>query len=812
MSGGSCTRAAAGTGDRRGVSQLCWTAPRTDYSPFLFAGMLEALFAFLFKYPPAIFEKGDLAFGAPGSVILLLLAAAAMGLPAVLTYARVRGRSTVQDRWVLGSLRAVAILVVIACLLRPMLLLSAAVPQRNYVGVLVDDSRSMQIADEAGKPRSDFVKRELGGADSALLKALSDRFVVRLYRFSSTAVRVDDLSQLGYSAGETRLGDALERAREDLESLPLSGLVVVSDGADNSRAPLEGELLSLRSRAVPVFTVGVGREHFDRDIEVRGVAMPRTALEGSAFVADVFVRQRGYGGIRVPIVVEEDGVEVARQHVVLPADDNVAPVHVRVTARKSGPRAFTFRIPLQPGELVPQNNVQTATVFVRRGREKILYVEGEPRYEAKFIREAIAGDSALQLVVLQRTAAGKYLRLDVDGPDELSAGFPASRTDLFRYRAVILGSMEASAFTRDQLQMLADFVNVRGGGLLVLGGRRAFAEGGYAGTPLAEALPIVITGDAVPDSLTFFADLAVRQTPVGASHPVVQLDSTASASGEHWEKLPVVTTVNRIRGVKAGAVVLLEGDVPKNGRSGAPGETVRDYRQPVLVYQRYGRGLAAALPVQDTWNWRMGATVAVEDHTYELFWRQLLRWVAGDSPGMVATSITEEQVAPGGTVHVHADVVDSSYLRSNDAVVTLHVRGPRGDERSVPMEWDVDTDGSYRASFTAADAGEYAVRVEAKTRTGALAQDSAFVRAAPSSREFFDAEMRAPLLRRIAKATGGRFYTPATVRSLPEDLALTKRGITVVRQMDLWDMPAVLLLLIGLMATEWWYRKGRGLA
>src|SRR5947207_15443045 len=153
--------------------------------------MLDGLFQFLFKYRPTEFANGDLAFGAPFSVVVLLLAAAAIGIPAVLSYAGVRGRATRRDRFVLGALRVAALAVLVVCLFRPMLLLSAAVPQRNYVGVLIDDSRSMRIADRDGKPRSDWIKQEFGTADSALLKALKQKFTVRLFRFSSNAQRVD---------------------------------------------------------------------------------------------------------------------------------------------------------------------------------------------------------------------------------------------------------------------------------------------------------------------------------------------------------------------------------------------------------------------------------------------------------------------------------------------------------------------------------------------------------------------------------------------------------------------------------------------
>src|ERR1051325_8681697 len=138
---------------------------------------LEGIFQFLFKYRPAVFANGDFAFGAPSSVIILLLIAAIIGVPAVLSYTGVRGKSTRRDRWVLGALRVAALLVLVVCLFRPMLLLSAAVPQRNYVGVLIDDSRSMQIADRDGKARRDWVMHAFGGPDSTPLQAVGEKFI-----------------------------------------------------------------------------------------------------------------------------------------------------------------------------------------------------------------------------------------------------------------------------------------------------------------------------------------------------------------------------------------------------------------------------------------------------------------------------------------------------------------------------------------------------------------------------------------------------------------------------------------------------------
>ena len=774
------------------------------------ASFFESLFAALFKYRPTVFEKGELAVGAPASVWLILAAGLLIGVPAVLTYARAPGRGSRRDRTLLAALRGSALALVLVCLMRPQLLVSAAVPQRNYVGILIDDSRSMRVADGGSLERGEAVRRLLA-ADGQLVRQLGERFQLRFYRFSSSTQRIERLGDLSFAGGETRIAAALEDARQDLSSVPLSGLVLVTDGADNARAPIAEELATLRSRAVPVFTVGIGNDRFNRDIEVRRVEASRSVLRGTALVLDVVLAQRGFGGERVPLVVEDAGRIVSSQEVTLPADGEAASVRVHVTAAEAGPRTYTVRVPPRPGEMVAQNNAQQALVDVRDRTEKVLYVEGDLRWEMKYVRQAVAADSNLQIVTLQRTATNKFYRVGVDSAEELASGFPKTREELFRYKGVILGTVEASFFSRDQLRMLADFVGERGGGLLVLGGRQSFAEGGYVGTPLADALPVEIE-TVEEETSDFIADLKVRLTPAGRAHAATQLAATDSGNVARWRTLPEVTSVNQLGRLKPGAVALLTGAVADGGRGGS------GYAQPVLAYQQYGRGRAIALAIQDSWMWQMHPDIGVEDQTHETFWRQLLRWLVTDTPGRVAVSLSSDRVSPREAVTVRAEVGDEQFVRVNDAAVTARVRGPAGDVRDLPLEWTVDRDGEYKATFSPDEPGLYAVHVVVGgvRRGGGAARvaDSAttYVRVAPSEAEYFGAEMRAPLLRRIASETDGRFYTPATVHALPEDLSLSRRGVTVVREMDLWDMPIIFVLLVVLMSTEWGYRKWRGLA
>ena len=209
--------------------------------------------------------------------------------------------------------------------------------------------------------------------------------------------------------------------------------------------------------------------------------------------------------------MEDGGKIVGSQEVKLPTDGEPAAVRVRFTASEAGPRVFKFKISPRPGEIVTQNNQREALIEVIDRREKLLYFEGEPRPEMKFIRRAVVDDKNLLVTTLQRTADNKCMRLDVDGPEELAGGFPKTRDELFSYRGIILGSIEAGAFTGDQLRMIGEFVERRGGGLLMLGGSRSFSEGGYAGTPVADALPVVV--ERVARSLDDFLSHGSRSDP-----------------------------------------------------------------------------------------------------------------------------------------------------------------------------------------------------------------------------------------------------------------------------------------------------------
>jgi len=762
--------------------------------------VLESVFQLLFNYRPIMFQQGEFRLvPTTGSYVAAALVVVAIGAT-IATYRTTRLKGTARDRAVLMSLRVAALALMLFCLFRPVLVVRAAVAQQNFLGVLVDDSRSMQIGDAGGRARGDVVREEFG-ADSPVMRSLADKFVLRPFRFSSASERLATTSDLTFAGSQTRLGLALDGARQELAGLPLAGLVLVSDGADTTDASLADALLALKAADVPVFTVGVGEASLSRDIQLGRISVPRAALKGTSILVDAVVTHAGFPGETVMLDVEDEGRIVGSQQVTLPASGEPTAVRVRFTVSEPGARVFRFRIAPRPGELVTQNNTREVLIDVRDRKEKILYFEGEPRFEYKFIRRAVEEDENIEVVGLQRTADNKYYRQGIDDSEELAAGFPKTREELFAYRGLILGSIEAGAFTGDQLRMIADFVERRGGGLLMLGGPRALAEGSYAGTPVADVLPVVLERPARAMEAGALARVKVAPTRAGVAHAVAQLAETEQASAALWEKLPTLTSVNPLplQAAKPGATIILSGS----------DERRRD--QIVLASQRYGRGKAIAFPVQDSWQWQMHADMAVEDMTHENYWRQLLRWLVDGVPEHVEVHTSTDRVEAGETVTLTADIVDPTFVEINDARAVAHVEGPKGTVE-VPLQWTGERSGHYRGSFVAADEGLYAARVEATRGETALGSGAAQLRAAPGDAEYFDAGLNAARLRRIAEETGGRYYPIADAASMPEDVRYAGRGVTTTEERELWHMPIVLVLILGLVCAEWGYRRAVGLA
>jgi uncharacterized membrane protein len=760
--------------------------------------VVDAIVTFFFKFPLRVFARGEMVIAPVVPALVIVIAAAAAVLLVGFLYARVRTLGA-RDRIVLATLRTVAVLLVLGCLLRPGLVIASAVPQRNVFAVLLDDSRSMRIRDVADSSRLSLVQRAFDDT-AALSRRLGERFALRRFKFGAEASPLASARDLTGSGTRSDLAKALDEVREDLNGLPLAGVVLVSDGADNGGSRYDDALLALRARRIPVYTVGVGRERFDRDVAVENVQAPRRTLAGANVIVEADVRVRGAGRDVATVTIEADGRVVSTDTVKTPANGDVAHLRLRVPPLDAGIHRIAVRAHPLPNETVTENNEWHTTIEVRAGPDRVLYVEGEPRPEFAFIRRAVAADSGVQVVGLMRSAERKFLRLGVRDSLELLGGFPTSREELFGYRAIILGSIEASFFSADQLRMIADFVSRRGGGLMVLGGRASLSEGGFADTPLSDVLPITLTrGEPNVDGPA--TTMKIRPTRAGEAHAALQVRGSVAASRARWDSMPPLTTVNRVGSLRAGATVLMAGQV-EGGRADVP----------VLAWQRYGRGMSAVFSVQDSWLWRMDATIPVEDVTHQTFWRQMVRWLVDDAPAAFEIAASPSRVAPGEPVTLRAHLADPFFADINDANIVATVTTPSGNTMTVPMEWALREDGSYAGRFTAADSGRYAITATATRGTDSTRTASTTLLVDDRGADVAQAEQRPAVLRRIAEETGGRYYTLDNVAQLGDDAMFTESGVTVREAKDLWDMPIVFILLALLLGGEWAYRRWRGLA
>jgi hypothetical protein len=208
----------------------------------------------------------------------------------------------------------------------------------------------------------------------------------------------------------------------------------------------------------------------------------------------------------------------------------------------------------------------------------------------------------------------------------------------------------------------------------------------------------------------------------------------------------------------------------------------------------------------------MHASVPLEDQSHETYWRQMLRWLLEDVPDRLETSVSPDHPAPQQRVTVRAEIGDSNFVRVNNAGSIVRVTSPLGVVDTIPLDWTMGQDGAYAASFVPREEGVYRLDVEAANGADTLRTEPLFVMVADRGADFLNAELRAPLLRRIAQETGGRYYTPATVGQLADDTQYTESGITVTEVKDLWDMPVVFGVLMLLLGSEWLLRRRRGLA
>src|SRR5579862_2879327 len=752
------------------------------------------MFELLFKYPRAVFSKGTIVLlGAwPWWIFVIFLVAAAGGL-AWLIHSRLPQASPHVRNWKAGVIWflqfAMAALVLIL-LWQPAVLVAELRPQQNIIAVLVDDSRSMSIADTGATRETQAIKALEGG----VLDQLQKKFQVRIYRLDRQISRVPKLDDLKTSppASATRIGDGLKQLASEAADLPIGAVVLLSDGADNSGGIDLDTISTFRSRRIPVHTVGFGAEQVPHDVEIDDASVAPRALADSRLSAKISFHQRGFAGQKVTLSVRDGAKVLASRQVTLASDGQTQNEALLFNAGAAGARTLQFTIDPLPGEENRANNSVTRLVNVESSKRRILYVEGEPRWEYKFIRRAEQDDRIVTVVSMLRTSENKIYRQGIDDPKELADGFPSRVEDLFGYQALVIGSVEASYFTAAQKELIQQFVDRRGGGLLMLGGRASLGDGGWAASSLADLLPVTLPNKKG----TFHRDPAtVSLTAAGSDNIITRLVEDPAANVERWKKLPYLMDYQEVGAPKPGAVVLAE--LTAGGR-----------KMPLLITENYGRGRTAIMATGGSWRWQMSQPI--EDQTHEEFWQQLLRWLVIDTPGHVVATVPSQMLLDDGRVQFSAEVRDKNYLPAADAHVEAHILGPGGSAAQVEMTPDPNAPGTFHAEWTADQTGSYLTEVVGTRDKDELGRDVLTFARMDGVAENFHTEQNRDLLEKLSAETGGRYWTPQDVSKLPGEISYSEAGITVRDAKELWNMPIVFLLLLLLPSTEWLLRRKWG--
>ncbi|HWD00665.1 MAG TPA: glutamine amidotransferase [Candidatus Sulfopaludibacter sp.] len=753
------------------------------------------MFELLFKYPLSLFHKGQFVFLTPWPLWLMGLA---IVCAAGLLFWHVR-----RNHGMLSGLRPMAIWLLESCMVavllfllwHPALSVATLRPQQNVVAVLVDGSRSMAIADSSGT-REEAAKKLL---DAGFLKSLAEKFQVRLYEFGKEPERIQKTDEVKATAPASRLGDTLERVMAESSSLPLGAIVMLSDGADNSGGIDLQTVAAIRRQRIPVHTVGFGKEHPDKDIEVMDAVLPARALPKSKLTATVSFQSYGYAGSKARLSVRDNGKVLATQEVTLRADGQVQSDTLVFDGGDAGPKTLDIGIDPLGGEENTANNRITRLVSVEARKPRILYIEGEPRWDYKFIRRALDDFQGMEVVTILRTTENKtYIQGAPDPPDAkeitlLQEGFPAKAEDLFQYQAIIIGSVEANYFTASQQQLIRDFVDRRGGGLLFLGGRASLSDGGYASSQLADLVPTQLPAGKG----TFHRDFTGQQlTASGAQSVICRLNDDPAKNAEIWRKMPQLANYQEVGEAKPGAVVLLE-STPAGKK-----------KFPLLVTENYGRGRTMLFATGGDWRWRMW--MDHNDKTHPIFWQQIFRHLVTDTPGQVTGSTPKTVLSDDTRVPIRVEVRDKEFKPVVNAKVQARFLSPDGTTATMELSPQPLEEGIYSGEWTAEKPGSYVAEIIAGREQEELGKDVVTFRREDGVAENFHTSQNKELLQKLSDQTGGRYFTPSEASKLTNEISYSEAGITTRETRDLWDMPALFLLVLGIRAAEWLLRRKWG--
>lgn len=690
------------------------------------------------------------------------------------------------------ALLALAGCILVAAVAGPVWVQEGDRVERGRFVVLVDGSRSMQVLDGDGTPRSAKVAARLAELPDAEVYTFGDS----LRAGAPTA----------YDGGDSDLGGALAAVAQRYAGEKLEGIAVLTDGIDRGglrRRVLEDADAVLPRLGGPLTLYQVGEDGGRTDVSVLDVRAGGFAFLRAPFAVEVDVRAVGTNARTVPVQLTRDGAPAGTKTVTLDAEGR-GTARFEITPESVGRFIYEASTPVIEGDAVPANNALSLAVRVVRDRVRVLQVNGSPSFDQKFLRLFLKEDPAVDLVSFFILRTDRDMGAGWDSSELSLIQFPYEKlfsSELWSFDLVIFQNFDYRPYFQrapnELLGNIAKHVRDNGKAFVMVGGDRSFDLGAYANTPIADILPVQlgVTGEAMDP-----ASFSPRLTESGARHPLTQLVGDPAENARTWAGLSPLDGINLSRGASPGAAVLLEHPTAKAPGGGA---------LPVLAVGEFGAGRSMALMGDSSWRWSFAeAGEGRGNQAYLRFWKNAMRWLIGDPEDQpVAVEANRENYQVGEEVRVTARVRSVSFAPIPDARVEVTVSGPDG---TTTLPGVTGADGSVAVSLPAEARGAHRVKVVAKSAGGApLGTASTAYAVTTRDPELEEVEPDGAFLRTLAARTGGRFVAPGE-RAEPLRAPDAGRRVRDRAETPLYAAPAVPLLFGLLVSASWWARRRSG--
>jgi len=716
---------------------------------------------------------------------------------AFLAYRRTVPRVAGAARRTLTVLRGLGLLLLLAALCEPVAVLTSEEAARPVVALLVDASRSMEIADvpvEGGAPRA---RREAAARlldEGGLRAEIAERHALLPFLFGREAVPGGDpTADLGDVAEGTDIAAALAGARQ---AGAVDAIVLLTDGV---RTTGGDPVSAARALGRPVYAIGLGNPTPARDLAVTSLLASEVVYAGVPSPVVATLRGTGFRGTEVEVVLREGDDVLARETVRFPDGSEVAEVRFAPALEGEGLRRLTLSAPVMEAEVTGENNAQSVAVKVLRKKIEVLLLFGRPEYDLPFLRRALAADEGMRVDAWFADARGALRR---GGGETSPPRGSITEEILFGYDLLLIGTPTDALFQRFAPQALGAYLERREGALILLAGDQGFRpvpDGLWALLPVAP-------GDRSP--LLANGPVAARLTLDGENHPLTRLLDDPEENRALWSALPPLSAIANVGPPRPDAQVLVA------GAPAAPPAAVAESGRPLLVLSRRAGSRVLLVAGRGVWRWEFLTWGAGRSGDAPArLWASAVRWlVSRDEFKRIEVRPETPAFRRGERVRFFGRALDESYRPVEGAA--LRVTLSRSDDPAFAREIALSASGApgeYRGVATDLAPGLYRYRGDA-TRSGlSLGADEGDFVVSERSAEFEETPLDEGTLRAIAEASGGRYLPSTEYRRGALGLRLEEKRREVRREIPLWNHPALYLAIVGLFVAEWFLRKRRDL-